>query len=181
METGNEIDLNGLARLVLKLTGLALAVFGAVMLSGYLTMLPYRADMTQGMAFVIQPAVLLAAGLFLWLFPTPVANTVVRKLPPGGGDAPPWVDRLVEAGAVLIGFWWLLRAISDLVYHVLVIRAQDEMLKHSGGYEDFGPLMIATAVEFVLALVLILGARGIVGLIHRLRYGGLATDRGRAR
>jgi hypothetical protein len=59
----------------------------------------------------------------------------------------------------------------------LVNREQDKLLGHSGGYEDFGPLMIATAVEFVLALVLILGARGIVGLIHRLRYGGLATDR----
>ncbi|WP_206751694.1 hypothetical protein, partial [Halorubrum sp. SD626R] len=75
-----------------------------------------------------------------------------------------------------IGIWWLLSALSDLVYHVLEYRAQEEMLRHTGGYEGFGPLMIATLAELVLALVLIVGARGIVGLIHWFRHGGLATD-----
>ncbi|NBD95312.1 MAG: hypothetical protein GVY11_02400, partial [Gammaproteobacteria bacterium] len=130
MATDNEIDLNGLVRVVLKLSGLALAVFGAVMLSGHLAMSVSISDMTQDLAFFSQPVLFVVAGLFLWFFPSPVANTVVRR-PPSGIETP-WVDRLVEAGTVLIGLWWLLAAISDLVYHALVNREQDKLLGHSG-------------------------------------------------
>jgi hypothetical protein len=48
-------------------------------------------------------------------FPALVAKSVVRNQPETEGGA--WVNRLVEVGAVLIGFWWLLTATSDFVYH----------------------------------------------------------------
>lgn len=83
----------------------------------------------------------------------------------------------MEVGAVLFGLWWLITAISDLVYQMLMNRAQDEMLGHAGGYDEFWSMMIASHFGLGLALFLILGACGIAVLVRRLRYGGLEADR----
>jgi len=67
-------------------------------------------------------------------------------------------------------------ALGHHFYHLLVQRARDSSLHYTEVYSEFGASVTATVVELVLALVLILGGRGIVGVIQRLRRGGLALD-----
>lgn len=75
------VDLNGLMWIVLKLSGLALAVYGAVMLSGFLIVSVERLDLLQRLLFACQPTIVLVAALFLWLFPAPVTKTLIRPVP----------------------------------------------------------------------------------------------------
>lgn len=180
MENGVAIDFNGLVRVVLKLSGLALAVYGAVTLVSYSPMILTASDGVQLLAFMSAPAVFMAAGIFLWLFPAPAANTVIRG-DGAGAETRLWADRLIEAGCILIGLWWLIRAVSDLVYNVLDKWARDSSPDYMQGYggqgdSEFVALMVATGVELVLAVVLIIGSRGVVGVIRSVRRGGLALD-----
>ncbi|WP_147307714.1 hypothetical protein [Wenzhouxiangella sediminis] len=170
------LDFDGLVRVVLKLFGLVLAVYGISTLAAYAPLVLSSSGALQLLNFLSGPAVFIGAGLFLWFFPAPISNTVIRG---GGeqGEESVWVARLVEAGSVLIGLWLFVVAISDLVFQLLAERSQAERLPYEQGPSEFGAYVSATLVELALALFLIFGARGIAVLVRRVRYGGLETSR----
>lgn len=116
----------------------------------------------------------LLAALVLWVFPLSVAT---RLLPVMKSARPPLTgnrEELEQVGLSLLGAWVLVYALVDAVYWAFLLQRT----RHMGlGWDDaIGPEtfagMVATGVELVLGVVLVLGARGIVGAFRRIRQTG---------
>lgn len=180
------IDFAVLVRLVLKLTGLILVIFALV---GLFTAL------VSGLAAIVgdlsvpggahtlillgaSPVVLLLAGLVLWVFPSPIANTVLVDAPPDGGVFPDWTQRLQNALLLALGLYFFIDGLSAIVYdgiYQYVMSEATQLLPTKDG------LMIASmasnAVQIALGLFLVLGRHGLLAILHRLRESGLHDAR----
>ena len=120
----------------------------------------------------------LSIAVLLWYFPV----TIARKLLPVMRDSGPALSasphQVQEVAFSILGFWVLASAVSDATYWVSL--AVFTIGSVTPGIE-FDPstkgAMLATALDIAIGFALLLGARGIVGAIHRLRYGGSSADR----
>ena len=173
------IDFRTIVRLVLKLSGLVMVIWGLVTVISFVPVLFPLSEVSMGrdaLYVVFSPLVMVAFGLFLWLFPAPVTNTVFRKGTKDSAAEPRWAAELQVVGVSLLGLWLLYRAISDLVYHLMVYRARTQSTDfYTDGYTEFPAFMVATLVEFVVAVFFLFGARGIVRVLRQVRYGGLGV------
>jgi hypothetical protein len=166
------IDYNSGVRLVLKLCGVGLMVLGAVNLATYLPMLFLVSTDDQPGMYLSYVFTLLAPFLFgvlLWLFPAPIANSVVRVDAAAAKPKTGWADELERVGVSLLGLFLLYHALSDLVYHLLIQRAKVTAPGAVRAPDDFVPLVVATVVELALALFLLLRSKGIVNLLRKAR------------
>ena len=173
------IDLRSIVRLVLKLSGLVMVIWGLVTVISFVPVVFPLSEVSMGrdaLYVLFSPLVMVAFGLFLWLFPAPVTNTVFRKDSKDSAAEPRWAAELQVVGVSLLGLWLLYRAISDLVYHLMVYRTRTQSTDfYTDGYTEFPAFMVATLVEFVVAVFLLFGARGIVRVLRQVRYGGLGV------
>lgn len=113
---------------------------------------------------------LVSAGL-LWRFAKTLAEMITQVEPAANGLPAPLDARELEVALLLVlGCYLLFGVLSDLAYwlgmgflyqrdagHSLALRAEDRAA------------IFATVVELLFAIVLILRARGVVGLVRRLR------------
>jgi hypothetical protein len=109
----------------------------------------------------------------LWFLPATIAAKLLRA-PRVPTEAPP--PRLVEwqtLGVICIGLWALTRAVPDAVYWASFLKIT------SGAYPplelepDQKAGIVATAVEIVIAVSLLVGAKGITALLFKLRTAGI--------
>jgi len=175
------VDARGLVRLALKLVGLGLVIYALVMLATYAPMTVlgiFAEDMAPNWLMMTSPPLMiLLFGVFLWLFPSPVTNTLFRAAEGRQDKTPDWAAKLEVIGVALLGLWLLFRALSDLVYHLVTLRARAQAVSYGMEYSEFGAYFVATLVELAFALFLLFGARGIVRLLHQVRYGGLGSEK----
>lgn len=175
------IDYRSIVRLILKLTGIVLMVYGVVLLASWLpTALLFISDSEppfQDIVMLSSPLIVVIVGLILWLYPAPVTNTLLQKGTAEDDANQTWPAKLERIGISLLGLWLLYRAISDLIYRLMVYRARQDSPLYPSGYSEFPAYMTATLAELVFALFLIFGARGISRLLHKLRYGGLGIEK----
>ena len=175
------VDARSLVRLALKLVGLGLVVYALVMIASLAPMTilgSFGNDLpSDWLIFTSAPVMVLVFGVFLWLFPSPVANTLFRAAEGKQDETPDWARKLETVGVGLLGLWLLFRGISDLVYHLMTLRARGQATFIDQGYSDFPAYFAATLVELVVALFLLFGARGIVRVLRQVRYGGLGVGK----
>lgn len=114
----------------------------------------------------------LAAAALLWYFPL----TVAGKLLPVMKEPKPPVDPVsrtaLELALTAIGFWVLATVLADLTYWIALLAY---LLGAEGavGLDSHQKASIAAlVVELALGFWLILGSRGLVELVQRLRYAG---------
>lgn len=176
------IDYRSVARLLLKLMGVAFVVVGVGQLASAAPML-IAADMDGIMrggwlGFVAQYFLMILFGILLWLFTAPISNTLFKAEVTSGADFHPWLTRLETIGIGLLGLFLGFYAISDLVYHLVTLVQLGPPSDFELGYAEFPAYFIATLIEVGLALWLIFGARGIARMLHSLRYGGREDVKG---
>ena len=165
------IDLHSIVRLVLKLSGVGLIVYGAVSLATYLPSLLISRNQDEiigYLPYILPLAVPFLLGAFLWFFPASVANSVVRFGPAKESKANLSYE-IERVGVSLLGLYLFYRVVSDIVYEVVKHQARTALLGKVRTPDDFPALVTATAIEFVLALLFILQARGVVNLLRKAR------------
>lgn len=176
------IDFAVLVRLVLKLFGLVLVMYALVGLaSGLLGGLAAAVD-EQGFPGGLQtfamlsasPLVLLVAGLVLWLLPAPIANTVLADAPADDAALVDWSRRLESVVLLGLGLYFFIDGAIGVTHEAVYQLAIAEItnLRVDNRAQMLAGL-IASGFEIALGLVLVLGRRGLLGLITRLREGGL--------
>lgn len=176
------VDFETLVRLVLKLTGLVLMIYGALMLTSYIPGIWNSLDdfgsPMLSLSFAVPPGLLVLFGLFLWLFPKPVTNIIVLR---GSGNSADegarWTHSIELIGMRLLGLWVGYRAVSDLIYNIFFYMGRVELPPGMESSNEMVAVIAATLVELALGIVLIFGARPIRDAIHRTRYGGLGIDK----
>ena len=127
-------------------------------------------------ATVWGPAVLVAIAivvivLILWLFPRSVVRVLVRGSVAAEPTAPS-PDAWLMVGCTLLGLWSLTWAIPGLVHAFVLLY-----LRHRSPAEvvldpEISAMAIAFLVQFCIGVWLLLGARGLKGLLLRGHHGG---------
>lgn len=123
------------------------------------------------LSFTTLPTLVVAA--LLWYFPLSVS----RKLLPVTREPLPALSSeartLEEVGITLIGIWLVAVALSDLFYWIIFFVAVGQISQPAFELSaDQKTSAIVTALELGIGLWLVLGVKGVVGAIRRLRSAG---------
>lgn len=119
----------------------------------------------------------LTIATMLWFFPLSIARTLLPAMSEPRSETSIGPSVLLSLGLTLIGAWFVVNALVDGVYWIsiyLVLRANmNDGFPESRLFQspDRTASAIATGVELVVGLVLVLGAGGLQRLIFRMRYG----------
>ena len=165
------IDYNNLVRMIVKLSGVGLIVYGALTLALYLPalfMFQRQDDIGGTLPYVLTLIAPFLIGSFLWWFPAKVTNSIIRfdhSTEPKTG----WSEEFERVGVSLLGLYLFFRGVSDAIYHLSMHRAKTEALGYGGAPSEFPALMAATVVEIVLAIFFMLRSRGVVSLLKKAR------------
>lgn len=123
--------------------------------------------------YVLVLVVALGTCALLWMFPLSVARRLLPSMREPRSEQSIDSRLAMSLGIALIGLWFLAGAILDSIYW-LVFALQMKKLGMGSQHltHDQWASIAATAAQFVLALVLLLGANGIRNAIEYLRHGG---------
>ena len=116
---------------------------------------------------------LLFVAIGLWHFPLTITRKLVTFQEPGKTDISTANSEQIQAAALtVLGLYFLFSVISDLVYWgtLLFITQRNPELNLEISLEQKG-LIVATFVELLFSLFLLLGSNQIVEMIRRFRYG----------
>jgi len=169
------IDYHSIVRLMVKLFGAGLVVYGAVTLSAYLSSLflqTQRWDETTTalvLSYIVPLVTPFLVGALLWFFPATIANTVIRVTPSAKEFKAEWHFEFERIGVSLLGLYLLYRGISDIIYQVMAHRSKVAILGEIRAPDDYSALVTATIAELVIAILFVFQSRGIVGLLRKAR------------
>jgi len=129
----------------------------------------------QGAIFTLLPQLLgLLLALFVFLFPRSVSNKLVAGAPLS--SQPQFLAAFQYAALRLVGLYFIYRGVVDVAYYVtkLYVRDAEQLMAYGRGVPsswspDEAAGLVSSLVEIVFAVWLVLGARGIVGIVDRLR------------
>ena len=116
----------------------------------------------------------MAIAIFVFLFPRSVANKLIQGEPLS--STPNAMLNVQVAALRIIGIYYIYRSIVDAAYYAGRIYVRYSIAGGTSGVAPPGTYtpedvagLISTSIEMCLAICLVLGARGLLGLIDRLR------------
>lgn len=169
------MDYRDLATLLLKLIGAVLLFWYVAWLPDAISRALQAGSLWQSLLFVFLPGIVpLVLGWFFFSFPGKITNKLVsgRSI----SSEPAFLAGIELVALRVIALFYLFRGSVDLVYHVSRAYARNRMAA-----VDEQPLLpmwfsvdeiagiISTLVELAIAVWLLLGTRGILAAVTRLR------------
>ena len=164
-----------------QVVGLALRLFAIFLFIQALRqaagLIPFLTDSTPvriGIGVVlVSTLVPVAIAAFLWLLPL----TIATKLIPGVSAKEPrstlTATEIASVAFPILGLWVLTSAIPDTFHwtmFIYIVKSSD-VGRPELSPENIGNI-VATVVELLIGFWLLLGSKGMFGLLKRLRYAG---------
>ena len=121
---------------------------------------------------VVGTLILVAIVIALWLLPLTVAR---RLLPRSALDQPislPAHEQIEQAGFCLLGLWLLTQAIPSLVFEGFVFYLYTRPGSTLGLRPEEYAALARALVELALAIWMLLGAKGLLGIVRWARTAG---------
>ncbi len=122
-------------------------------------------------AVIVVAVVMALIALLLWIFPLSVARKLVPKTALDQPTTLP-VEQVQSVGFALLGLWVLTRAIPQVFFYAVMIyhanRPQSAFALEPRNYAS----MAYTFVELALGIWLVLGAKGLRGVLRWARTAG---------
>ena len=163
-------------RAIVKLVGLAVLISGIIEASVSLPIV-YEAVVnmevgTPAASFIGSFATPIIIGILMWLFPTPITNTIIK------GDFVKSTHHefllgLESIGIRILGIYLLYHGIADLVSNSINYWYEREMLANGVQLFNTGNTkvgLIVTGIEILISILLIIGARKITTIIRKIKY-----------
>jgi hypothetical protein len=129
------------------------------------------ADSSTNLVIVVVAVLILALAAGLWLFPLTVANKLIPRSSRTDHIRVP-IEQAESIGFSLIGLWVLASSVPDSFYWSFMAyqasRPNSILELRASEYS----YMAATAVEVILGIWLLLGAKGLRGLLRWARTAG---------
>jgi len=163
-------------RLAIKLVGLAIFLFGVIQAA---SSFPILISAFEDDAFgrysapliitFIMPTLL---GLFLWLFPSIVASTVIQS-EFNSNTTNELLIGLEGIAIRVLGFYFLYVCLSSFLSTYV---GYNQAIEQNGfdamfnGRKNYYLMFVTQGIEFIMSLFLILGAKTIVRFIRKLKY-----------
>jgi hypothetical protein len=123
-------------------------------------------------------AVLLFAFL-LWVYPSVLARLAAGKASQQTFESAIDAAELQWIAFSVAGLWIFFEALSGLTYDGVrelvlrhAVRVNNQGLDVSPSDEQLVASLVANVIQLVLGFVLVMGARGLVDLLRRLRFAG---------
>lgn len=119
-------------------------------------------------------AVLFLVAVYLWKYPFTVSRGLVAFKEPGDVEVESaTASQLEVAGFTILGLYLAFSVLSDLSYWAIIwfVSQRNSDFQVELSIEQIAG-MVATAIEFIFVLFLLLGAKRMRALLRQLRYGG---------
>ncbi|SDS85072.1 hypothetical protein SAMN05216421_2323 [Halopseudomonas xinjiangensis] len=124
------------------------------------------------LATLFGAAFTLAIAVVLWRFPLSIARKLLPVTDGGGTKVSTDTTPILEIGCTLLGLWLFASALSDVVQWSLYwLIISNQGYGESVSASQIGSI-IASFAELVFALWLVLGYKGVLGFIYRVRLLG---------
>jgi hypothetical protein len=127
-------------------------------------------------SYAIGATVVVGFAAYLWFFPLTIARKLLPVMREPRSEESLDASVALALGITLIGLWFLAQAVTKILYWAALAAV---VARHHEDAFEWTPQqyasMVSTAVEFVVALTLVLGSNGIRKLLYRLRYGNAPT------
>lgn len=173
------MDYKDLTSLLVRLAGLVMVVLTVADLPNWIPpgMALLRKKSFLECIFVVGvPLIIpLLVGASLAFFPRSIANKIIRadNLPPEPAGILPQLEQVAFG---VLGMYLLFRGLSDMVFHLseMLFLQRQASMAHVKITEPiltptkFGYL-VATVGEIVFAVWLLVGTKGVLGVVRRLR------------
>ena len=174
---------NEIIRMVVKLTGLAIFITGIIQASSSLPMVFEQITVYEeikntknlGSPFISLIGGLatpIIIGIFLWLFPAPVANTIIKDDINDFSNSN-FLQGIEKIGIRLLGLYLLYYGISDLVNNIISYKQEIALMSENFkiyGKGSYKVAFIVTAIEVVISIFLIFGSNTISNFINKFKY-----------
>ena len=167
------MKLEYIVALAVRLFSIVVAIYA---LSNLVTIGPYFYQQDWHIttyAYVSLMVLLVLIAIYLWKFPL----TVTRKLIPfekhiDTESQQVSYEQIQLVAFTVLGLYLLFNVVSDIIYWstILFISFRDSNIPVEISIDQKGQ-MVATVIELIFVLFLLLGSKGIIKLLHRLRYG----------
>jgi hypothetical protein len=125
----------------------------------------------SGSFVVAVSAVLALAAVGLWFFPLAVARKLLPKATLDQPTPLP-VEEVQRAGFCLLGLWVLTESVPDLVYYGVAFAASKSPSALMSFEKNTYANVAHSIAEFVIGVWLLLGARGLLAVLRRVRTAG---------
>lgn len=126
----------------------------------------------SGAGFIVTAcAVVVLAAVGLWFFPLAVARKLLPKATLDQPTPLP-VEEVQRAGFCLLGLWVLTESVPDLIYYAVGFAVSTSPSALMSFEKNTYANVAHTIVEFVIGVWLLLGARGLLGVLRRARTAG---------
>ena len=162
------------------IVGLAVRLFSIVLaiyaLRNGVSLVPYFQEQGWNAALYSYLALmvgLLLVSIYLWYFPLTVSSRLVAFRGEGATDAGSASSSEIQTvGFTVLGMYLLFNVVSDIIYWltILFIGNRNNNVDFSLSADQISG-MVATCVELVFSVALLLGASGITKTINKIRYG----------
>jgi hypothetical protein len=174
------VEHRALASLILRIAGLLVIVYSITNAAKTLmpVFMPSTAPPLSGwpitLTVVVGVVLPVAIGLVLIYFPGPIASAALRV--DGVEVAPDEIGPLQQVAFSAIGLWLALFAIVDAAYYYGKTRLYLRYVEDSPTYVKMPPLLpddfggyVSCVIQLILGILLIVGSRGLVKVLARLR------------
>ncbi len=112
----------------------------------------------------------LVVAAMLWIFPFSIANKIYPVKNEEQSHRSLSSNELYSLGFIILGLYLLFFVLSDAIFWLLLVVMG---ARETPGYPimtlENKAQMITTAIEFVIAMFLILGSNGVVSLVRKFR------------
>jgi len=126
----------------------------------------------SGAGFVVTvSAILVLAAVGLWFFPLAVARKLLPKATLDQPTPLP-VEEVQRTGFCLLGLWVLTESVPDLIYYAVAFAVSTSASALMSFEKNSYANVAHTIVEFVIGVWLLLGARGLLGVLRWARTAG---------
>jgi len=166
------MKLEHIVALAVRLFSIAVAIYA---LRNAISLVPYFQEQgwgTASYAYLALMVGLLLLSVYLWYFPLTVSSRLVTFKGDGIAEAKSAsAKEIQDVGFTILGMYLLFNVISDVTYWLTIwfIGNRNSNIDVTPTADQISS-MIATGVELVFAVTLLLGAAGITRLINKLRY-----------
>ena len=128
-------------------------------------------DSSTNVVIIVVAVVILALAVGLWFFPLTVANRLIPRSSRTDHIQVP-IEQAESFGFTLLGLWVLTNSVPDSFYWLFMgyqaARPNSILELRASEYS----YMVATAVELMLGVWLLFGAKGFRGLLRWARTAG---------
>lgn len=114
-------------------------------------------------------------GASLWIYPGVLARLAVSKSGHDVFESPLSPLDFQRIAFSILGAWFVLNGLIDVahdVFHMFTMADPADGMSIGIAFEAESVKFVTSTARFLLGVILMFGARGLVGLINRMRYRG---------